>query len=294
LYYAPGQEYRLQQFANYLNEKDRATMEILRDRKVLMDSELDPLTRVSLRQIKDFAKPIEVAVNNQKMLFWRWYLLSNEEASGIIKNKLKILQKAPEQRKQEVVLKPFMGDGKKEAEVTKKIDQKQQIEERKEKILGEFQKKLEVPKEEPLKKEFLKEPIEITKNYEIERIEKERIEQPSITDTAKQDFAAIKDKFFKRVMNYFVENKISVLDYRINRKESDIDFTIKIPSPVGNLVYFCKAKNKRKFNEGDLSSVFVESQRRKMPVLFIVTGDLTKKAKNMLESEFKNIAIKKI
>ncbi len=55
LYYVPGHEEKLLQFIQNLNEKDRRTLELLKDSQVLRDAEQDPLTRVSLRQIKDFA-----------------------------------------------------------------------------------------------------------------------------------------------------------------------------------------------------------------------------------------------
>ncbi len=69
---------------------------------------------------------------------------------------------------------------------------------------------------------------------------------------------------------------------------------LKIPSPVGHLNYFCRAKNKKRVNDGDLSSFFVSAQMRKMPGLFLTVGELTKKAKDLLENEFKSIKVKNI
>ena len=78
------------------------------------------------------------------------------------------------------------------------------------------------------------------------------------------------------------------------RKKSEIDLIISVPSGVGNIEYFCKAKNKKRINHADLSSAFVQGQLKKLPVLFITTGSLTKKAKEMLGNEFKNIKINKL
>jgi len=58
--------------------------------------------------------------------------------------------------------------------------------------------------------------------------------------------------------------------------------------------FYCKARNKKRCNEADLSTAFVQGELRKLPVIFLTTGDLTKKAKELLSKEFKNIIINKI
>src|SRR3989338_1626763 len=63
LYYAPGQEAQLLKFADNLNEKERRALELLKSSSVLRDSSLTPLMRVALREIKDFAFPLQVNVN---------------------------------------------------------------------------------------------------------------------------------------------------------------------------------------------------------------------------------------
>ena len=80
VYYLESQREKLQYFASKLNEKDRFTYEMLKKKLVLEDSKLDPLTRVSLRKIKDFAKPFFIKESNKEHLFWRWYLLDEDSA----------------------------------------------------------------------------------------------------------------------------------------------------------------------------------------------------------------------
>ena len=74
----------------------------------------------------------------------------------------------------------------------------------------------------------------------------------------------------------------------------DLDLIVEVPSAVGSLTYYCKAKNKKRISDSDLSSAFVQGQLKKLPVLFLTKGELTKKAREMLSKEFKNIKIKKI
>ena len=69
VYYIEGQEARLQGLYDELNEKDKRAYGLLKEKKVLKDDELDPLMRVAVRSIKDFAIPLQVTYNNQKLLF---------------------------------------------------------------------------------------------------------------------------------------------------------------------------------------------------------------------------------
>ena len=85
LYYVPGQEPKLQNYLTSLAQKEREAFEQLKSNGVLSDTSLDPATRVALRQIKDFAKPLDVSINGEAYLFWKWYLLANEEAEVHIK-----------------------------------------------------------------------------------------------------------------------------------------------------------------------------------------------------------------
>src|SRR3989338_7893261 len=89
VYYLFGQEYKLQELLfPYLNEKDKNSYTLLRTKRILRDSELTPLERVSLRELKDFAKPLGVTTKNGKEIFWKWYLLSNDDATRIIKSQI--------------------------------------------------------------------------------------------------------------------------------------------------------------------------------------------------------------
>lgn len=86
LYFLPGQENQLQDFSGNLGEKDKKAYELLKEKRVLKDSDLVPVFRLALRTIKDFASPLNVTFNEKKELFWKWYLLSNEDAEQILKN----------------------------------------------------------------------------------------------------------------------------------------------------------------------------------------------------------------
>ena len=79
LYYLSGQENLLENFINYLNIREREAFLFLKKEGVLEDAKLEPVVRVALRAIKDFAVAINVNVDGEPELFWRYYLLSEDD-----------------------------------------------------------------------------------------------------------------------------------------------------------------------------------------------------------------------
>ncbi|MFH1770904.1 MAG: hypothetical protein ABH828_05110 [archaeon] len=233
-YYAPGQEFKLQELKKYLNEKDQKTFDLLKAKKVLRDKNQEMLIRVSLRNIIDFAKPLKVNIHGEKEIFWKWYLTPLSEVESIIRKKS--------------------------------------------------------PTPSPKKAE----PEQIIKEEgpEIKQEEKE-IQKEETQKVIKKD-AESKEGFLGQVYDYFKEKNIEVVSENIIRKKTDLEFEVMVPSSVGKVQYYCKAKNKKKCTDGDLSSVYLKAQSLKLPVLFLTTGDVTKKASEMLDKEFKGLVLKKI
>ena len=97
LYYSAGQEAQLQKFTDNLNGMEKKAYDLLLQNKVLKDSEQEPAIRVALRQIKDFAIPLQVNYENKTEIFWKWYLIDIKEAEPLIKNKLSTKEDAQRQ-----------------------------------------------------------------------------------------------------------------------------------------------------------------------------------------------------
>ncbi|MBU0459231.1 MAG: hypothetical protein KJ771_00315, partial [Nanoarchaeota archaeon] len=88
---------------------------------------------------------------------------------------------------------------------------------------------------------------------------------------------------------------INVEETELIRKNSEIEFLVRITSVVGETTYFCKARKKKRCDEKDISAAYMQAQIKKLPLLFLYTEELTRKAQEMLESDaFKNALIKKI
>jgi len=76
IYFIPGQEEKLEQFAiKYLKSKEKDAFVLLKEKKFLKDKEQEPAIRVALRSIRDFAFPEEK--NNE--LYWKYFLAPKEE-----------------------------------------------------------------------------------------------------------------------------------------------------------------------------------------------------------------------
>ena len=255
LYFLLGQEAMLQKFVGNLNDKEKKAFDLLSQIKVLMDSEQEPVIRVALREIKDFAMPLNVKYSDKQEIFWKWYLTADEEAEKLIKTKLGI--EKPEEKKAE-----------------EKI--------RKEDKIAPVQKIKEKPDEKPQKQ--LKEAQQQKFEKPIEKVPEKRGRKPKEKE----------DMFLKDLARFFEKNKINVVSSNVVKRNSEIDFIVDIPSVVGNLQYYCKAKNKKRISDSDLSTAYVKGQLKKLPVLVLSQGELSAKAQEMISKELSNLTFKKI
>ncbi len=104
LYFLPGQETLLENFTNYLPEKEREAFSLLKKKGVLEDEGLQPAHRVALRSIKDFAIPVKISVGQGERIFWRINSLPKDEATkllnGLIKEKrVKVEEPIPKEER---------------------------------------------------------------------------------------------------------------------------------------------------------------------------------------------------
>ncbi len=262
LYYLPGQESKLENFSDKLNPKDRQTMEKLRNKKVLREKTLQPLTRVSLRKIKDFSRALKVRTEEGIEIFWKWHSLPDSQAEEIIRE---MLGKKPEVKVEE---KPQKEEPESiEPQETEKKEQRQEASEEPNK-----EEKPDKKQEEPKKKE---------------KKEEEPKEEKFVDTTVEDEFLDIIKKFMDK-------NEIEIIEQEVVRKSSDINLVIRVPSAVGPLKFYCKAKSKKKSNHTDLAAAMVQGQMKKLPAMYLTTGEVTQTAKDMLHKEFKGMVLKQI
>ncbi len=267
VYYFSGQEEKLSILFQYLPGKEKEAYTLLKDMKIIKDSTAEPAIRVAFRNIKDFAKPIEVNLGESKEIFWKWHLFPNQDAERAIREFF-----LPKQ------------DNKAEVKTTETITIQRQPEIQKDSTAVQ-----EKPKEKPTEK------IEKEETLAEQKTE-QKTEQKKLIPEVKQETREDKPKkaedtdFLIKIKKIFQEKNIEILETQIIRKNTELEMIIDIPSPAGKLRYFCKIRDKKKTNDKDMSSLFVQTQMKKLPALYVTTGEITKKAREMLESEFKTIS----
>ncbi len=282
LYYHPDHPEHLLDYVQHLNEKDRRTVSVLKEKGVMRDTALDPLTRVSLRNIKDFAKPLDVAIDGVKELFWKFYLLTDEQAADAIRQLLQKKAPAPEQPAEEP----------KAAEQKQATPRKPRA--RKPKVAVEPQAQLQpVAPQAPA----IAAPAESRAIQEqsapAEESPKPEEQKPIAPAEAASQALMSDDPFLQKLMAFFASNSITVLEQVALKKKNEYDFVLSLASPVGQLHYYCKAKNKAKVGEADLSHAYVQGQLKKLPILFLSPGKLTKPAMDLMK-ELKGLTVKQV
>ncbi len=212
-YYLQGQETKLQELSKHLHPKEKEAYELLKKELVIRDKTAETWQKVALREIKDYANPINVKIKDQVELFWKWYLTPKEDLKTLIEKKI-----APP--KQETLT--------------------------------------PVTKEEPIKEEIIK---------------------PKKQEPLKEKPKKTSSDFKQQVTDYINNKNIKNIETKLE-KARELNFLVQIPSNIGSLTYFLKAKNKKSINESDL--IIALNQSNSLPVLFITPGKLTKKAEAFL------------
>ncbi|MEK6939479.1 MAG: hypothetical protein AABX31_02010 [Nanoarchaeota archaeon] len=296
LYYLHGQEEQLYHFAaGNLNPKDYQVLEVLKQQKIMRENSLDLLSRVALRSLKDFAVPLHVTIGGNKELFWKWHLLSDEEASTSIKQMLMIREQTA----------PFQAPGASREEQVLSQEAGSQFLEQQTKLetaltSNDTLSALSLEQEEPLETELAQEEPTEELQEKIELVlsqsksKKARARRATTPKRPKfQDGAA--DNFFPSAESFLASKDILIQEREIVRKNAEVNLVIKVPSAVGTVTYFCKAKKKAKCDEGDVSAAYMEAQIKKLPLLFLYTHGLTKKAQEMLATDaFQNALVAKL
>jgi hypothetical protein len=216
-YFVNGQEAKLEGLCEYLSGKPREAFNLLKEKKVIREKICEPWLRVALKEIKDYAVPLNVGFGGDYEIFWKWYLTDNDEAKELIKKVLKPGKSVKKEEKKEI---------KKEVE-EKPVKEEQQV-------------------LEPVQKEI---------KQELEGI-------PFI------------------VTSFFSQNSIYVISQEVVRKGKDFSFVADVPSNVGSLRYFVKYKDKKTVSDADLMAAL--DKAKKLPVLFLSNGTLTRKAEKYL------------
>ncbi len=298
LYYLPGQEPKLTIFADKLGEKDKRAYDLLKQEGILLDSEQDALFRTALRSITDFAVPLDVNARGQRHIFWKWYLLPNQDAEKKIMDKLGICQEEEEAAKEPIKEENAHQQEEhmpKEQVVTIDVSGTTHVETVKKQGPMPPSPQKSIPDRTPAKPEQETKSV-ITPKTQRKEEKGERKDKPKEgeSDAKKAQPEAIADAFHKRVLDYFERNSIKVESTDVLRTGIDLEFNIHLPTNIGLIPYFCKAKNKKICNDDDMAKAYLSGQKKRLPTLFLYTGGLTKKAKEATASEYRTVILREV
>src|SRR3989344_291273 len=261
VYYVSGQEEKLSILYDHLPGKEKEAFALLKNNKVLLDELIEPSIRFALGQIKDFAFSFTANINNKEIKCWRWHIINEEEAFKLVDELFNPKNFFDEKalQKNEVLLEKDL----------------QKSEEIKQELVKIVEPQIQIIKESDIRPpEILKESLAI----ETQIIEKPKIKKPE-------------GKFYNFVNNYLSDNKINVIENEVVRKDKEIDFTVNIKSNFGELKYLVKALNKKSISDKEVILAFNKGSLKKLPVILLSNGKLSKKAETYIKHNFNGYLI---
>jgi len=273
LYYLSGQEEPMdRRLGASLGGKEKEAYNLIKEKKVIREIDLEPWQRVAIKSLKDFTSQLNVGSNENNEVFWKYHLVNEEEAKSYVQNIMDQIYGKQEVINNQSSLQENIVDIEKQ-----KIDTLYSGV-----IVKELAEKLreELLKEMKLEKEI--KPKEIKIKPEAKKEEKKKAD-------IKPD-----GKFYNNIISYFADNNINVLSEELVKKDKEFDFIIELPSALGNLRYFVKAKSKPNINDADVSMAFSDGQDKKLPIILLSNGKTSKKANELIEKKLKGQIILKL
>ncbi|RLE46629.1 hypothetical protein DRJ22_01500 [Candidatus Woesearchaeota archaeon] len=82
-----------------------------------------------------------------------------------------------------------------------------------------------------------------------------------------------RQSFWSKVESFFDEHSVEVIE-KNSLKRTDFELVVAFDSPFGRIKYFCKALQKAKIKESDLSSAFAKARLKNLPLVFLSNGVL--------------------
>ncbi len=317
LYYTDAQIELIQKIYPQLNEKDRKAFDLLKSQQVLADSIQQPLMRACLRQIKDFAIPLTVtAPDGQEFLFWKWYLLPDEQAAAMIKEIL-----LPQFEKETAPPNPphslpttasaASAPQKSATSAPSKQSSQPAAQSTAAPAPAPASKKSAAKQHSLVEDEFIGSPLLAQKQRDAPKnagtaanvpsaASAASAAQSSASASAPQSLQAAlgslqplptNDDFFTLVHSKLAEKQVAVSSATVVKKNSELDLLISMPTPFGHVTYYAKAKKKKKSTDADLSAVYVKGQMLHLPTAYISLGELTKKAQEMQKTDFAGVLV---
>lgn len=244
LYLLTGQEKMLEEHTDNLKPIEKEAYLLLKKKGVLVDEEQNPMIRVALRAIKDFAVPNE----EQGKLIWK-YAFEDE------------VKKEPEKKEEKIE-----NLDKLQEEKIEKVEEKKEesgfLESTSEEV-GEKDIEDKI-KEETVKKDIKKEEVFLKKVEEIFDL-------------------ASDSEFLDEIKDYLKLRGIKIIkEIEVSKKEVVAHILVK--SDLGELTMVLIARNKKTVNEEELKQILQRAMHEHMLCLFILRKEPSKKLRSLIEN----------
>jgi hypothetical protein len=271
LYLLNNQEQQLERFYNYLHPKEAEAYLLLKENKVLKDSDQDPAIRVALRAIKDFS--VGFSKNNE--IYWRYLFLSEPEASELIEQRY-----YPKKEKIPEIIQ----------EIKETIDETPKIESIKPELTANLQSSDSTESEITLKKSKVRKQRSVKT---IEKTQKLEFENPLAINTLEIQKEKPKSDFVLKTIEFLKNNHFKIIEEK-EYKTKEYFCIVQINTALGPISFLTQAKEKKSVSEQDLQKFLSQAQSIPLPALILYTGDLSKKAQEYLEKYSSILKAKKI
>lgn len=270
LYFLEGQDAMLENFVEHLNIREREAFFLLKKSGVLEEDALTPVIRVALRAIKDFAIPVKVRFKEGDKIFWRYFLLNEDEARRKIQRALspEIIEKKIEVREAEKLevreeIKPIAvhvssGVGIAKQEVADKI------------VIGHDKK---IGEDEEKRKDVIE-------KAEVKEKVREKTKKKSFKKEGK--IKVVENVFPRKVREYLSAKDMEILETLLEKKREFVG-KVRLDMQFGKQEFYLVAKEKKSISDNDLAIALQNAQTMRMPVLVVSNGTLNKKAQEYLK-----------
>jgi len=254
LYLIPGQEQMLENFTQYLNQKELEAFNLIKKEKILEDDKLSPAIRVAMREIKDFALSFKRKKDNEEKLYWKYSFMPENEVESFfnpVKSEV-IEEKAPPVHQVQQLQK-----------TVEPLHLEIKAQEKEERIEEE---KVEKPKKPKMKKPEKK--VEVSLSLDI---------QPLIQES----------DFLKEIKSWLNEKEFAIVKVMEDNKK-DCLLQINLNTLLGKQDYLLIAKDKKRLKHEELVEALQKAHSLKMPALVLAKGEVEKKSIPFLQ-EWRNL-----
>lgn len=272
IYFIQGHEPQLEKYSHHLKSREKDAFILLKEKRIIKDSEQEPAIRVALRSIRDFAIPLKKGGET----YWKYFTVSESEFKP---------EQKPIEEHEYIEPKPKVFDTK-EREIGEKIIKDIKIEDI-EKIREEKENLERITKEKPekieevweIKQEIPEEKKEVPK--ETKKVPKKTATSPTSKKKAisKKNMQKNNEKFFNQVKDFLSKEPIEILNVEGFGKD-EIFLRIKTERKEKLLV----AYNKKKIGENEIIKASKKASELNLGYTILSMGEPSKKLTSLIDS----------